>query len=80
MIGQKASDLYFNAFGACIGMDEAGSGVLFVEDEAGNAYNLSGLTDTQIIDKIERSTKAGVNLFFVECPQWNPLYMDDAEY
>ena len=76
----SARNRYFEAFGKPISRDEAGSGVLFVEDEDGNAYDLSGLTDAQIIDKIERSAKAGVNLFFAECPLWDPHYRDDSEY
>lgn len=80
MINKRIREEYLAAFNECIIMDECGSGTIFVEDEDGNAYSLNGLSNEQIMDKIERSKKAGVNLFYNECPKWHPRYDKDKEY
>ncbi|MBR3741030.1 MAG: hypothetical protein IKO94_01205 [Selenomonadaceae bacterium] len=80
MIAKEVFAAYFDVFDSCIKHDEGGSDTIFVEDDDGNAFSLDGLTDQQIMDKIERSKKAGINLFFIECPPWNPQYEDDAQY
>lgn len=80
MIGALARQRYLEAFDDPITVNEADGETVFVEDPEGNAYNLSGLTDEDVLDKIERSHKAGLNLFFIECPPYNPGYSPDADY
>ena len=55
MIGALARQRYLEAFDDPITVNEADGETVFVEDPEGNAYNLSGLTDEDVLDKIERS-------------------------
>lgn len=80
MIGALARQRYLEVFDDPIMTNESDGETLFVEDQDGNAYSLSGLSDKDILDKIERSRKAGLNLFFIECPPYNPDYKPDADY
>ena len=60
------------AFGGGIKMEAVGGNAVFVENADGEAFDLTEQSDSEVIDRIERSKKAGRNLFFEECPPYKP--------
>jgi len=71
---------YLEQFYATICIDEADGVHEFITDDDGNDYDITDETDAKVLDRIQRSKKAGRNLFFEECPPYTPSYEDGANY
>lgn len=57
-----------NELGMMIKMDAVGTDAEFVEDEDGVAYDLTGMSDAEVLEMLMRSAEVGRNLFFEERP------------
>lgn len=73
---------YLETFRYCgIFCEEPGGYIPLVNDPDGDmCYSLKEETPETVHDRIERSKKAGRNLFFEECPVHEVVYIPGCQY
>lgn len=78
MISLAVKRKCLDELGMKIKMDAVGTDVEFVEDEDGVSYDLTGMSDADVLDMLKRSVEIGRNLFFEERPAIKDEYNSDV--